>query len=207
MKNNRFNLLNKKFDDLEVVGFEGIIKGHRHWKCLCSCGNFITLRGASLVHGNTKSCGCLHKKVVGDTFRTHGKAKSKEYRSWQHLKERCLNPKDPAYFNYGGRGITVCDEWKDSFEKFYEDMGECPKNYSIERIDNEKGYYKENCKWASREEQSLNRRNTVIVTFNNETKPLLLFCKELNLKYFTVIKKLKRGLSVEDAFKVKTKIN
>lgn len=92
-------------------------------------------------------------------IKTHGMTNTSEYRSWHHMKGRCLNPKDYDYKNYGGRGIDICQDWVDSFESFYKDMGPKPsRNHSLERIDNSKGYNKENCKWATRKEQNNNQR-------------------------------------------------
>lgn len=112
--------------------------------------------------------------------------KIKGYRSWQHMKARCYDANDNYYHNYGGRGIIVCDEWKNNFITFINDMGVRPDNHSIERIDVNGNYCKENCKWATRKEQSLNKTNTFIVTYKNETKSLFEFCEELNLNYFTI---------------------
>lgn len=132
---------------------------------------------------------------------THGQSNTKEYYAWQKLKERCLNTKAKNYKDYGGRGITVCDRWKDSFENFIEDMGLSPsKKHSIDRKNNELGYYKENCRWADSTTQNRNTRTNFYVTFNGKTKLLIEFCEELNISYNMVYKRIKeRNWTVEEA--------
>lgn len=146
-----------KFGRLEVLENTGIIKSHTCFKCKCKCGNIKNIRADRLKSGNTKSCGCLWKEAIIKANSTHGMYKSLEYASWLHMLNRCGNPKNDGYDGYGGRGITVCKRWL-KFENFFEDMGIRKKGLSIERIDNNKGYYKENCKWATTLEQSRNKR-------------------------------------------------
>lgn len=141
------------------------------WECICQCGRKTIATGVILRRGDTKSCGCLkwsaqkygndNKPVwnKGDSNRIkHGMSSTSEYKAWANMNDRCKNKDHSAYKNYGGRGITACDEWED-FMQFYEDMGKKPgPKYTLERIDNEKGYEKSNCKWATWKEQSLNKR-------------------------------------------------
>lgn len=123
--------------------------------CVCDCGNKITADSQNVLRGLTKSCGCLKKTAR----RTHGKYKTREYKLWHNMRSRCINSKTPMYQYYGGRGIAICQEWVDSFEKFYEDIGPRPSpQHSLDRIDNEKGYFKENVRWVTRTEQMRNTR-------------------------------------------------
>src|SRR6185436_3246064 len=148
-------------------------KGLLAWKCLCDCGTEINVLTARLRNGMTRSCGCLARE---GNHLTHGDARrgkvSREWRTWAGIKNRCFNPKNPAYPNYGGRGIIVCKRWKDSFEEFLKDMGRCPPKLTIERIDNDGNYEPGNCKWATRFEQGKNKRNNHKITYQGQTKIL-----------------------------------
>lgn len=144
-------------------------KGHAVWLCECDCGAIKEVLAQRLVTGKTKSCGCLHKELK----EKHGMSESSEYTSWVKMKQRCYNTRYLYYEDYGGRGIKVCDRWKDSFENFYEDMGDkLDKNYSIERLDVNKDYSPDNCVWADNYVQNRNKRrrkdNTTKYTGVNE---------------------------------------
>lgn len=133
-------------------------KGALKVEAKCSCGKVKEYYSSNITKGDTRSCGCLHKEATGKINRSHGKSKTREYIIWKGIKARCLNKKNPVYPRYGGRGIEVCSEWSSSFESFLADMGKAPNPRStIDRIDNDQGYYKENCRWASYKTQ---RRNT-----------------------------------------------
>jgi hypothetical protein len=129
------------------------------WRCVCRCGRRTTVRGHRLVDGHTKSCGCLAKEVASKTHREHGLSHSRTYSSWAMMIQRCTNPRLNRYHRYGGRGISVCTEWMD-FTVFLRDMGERPPGCSLDRIDNNLGYTKANCRWSTPREQAMNRSNT-----------------------------------------------
>ena len=130
----------------------------RIWVCICDCGKQARVLASSLNSGNTSSCGCRRDKSASESLKTHGMSKTPEYYVYRAMLQRCGNKRNPRYKDYGGRGIAVCDRWLDGFEAFLEDMGNRPAGMSIERVNNDLGYFKENCKWATMKEQSLNKR-------------------------------------------------
>lgn len=132
---------------------------HARWVCKCDCGLEINTLGQTLRSGESSSCGCLRSELIASRQRKHGLRSSREYRAWGNMIQRVTNPKHDSFHNYGGRGIKICEDWRD-FKKFYSDMGVCPDGYTIERIDNDGDYVKSNCIWASRTTQSRNTRRT-----------------------------------------------
>jgi hypothetical protein len=132
-----------------------------YYECRCDCGNILFVTIYALRSGNTRSCGCLQVDITRGRSITHGfsfrRSGKRVYRIWCCMITRCTNPKATRYENYGGRGITVCERWL-KFENFLEDMGEPPEYHSIDRLDNDAGYSKENCAWRTASQQSLNRR-------------------------------------------------
>jgi hypothetical protein len=158
---NKLNLVGQSFGRLKVVE-AGAPDGRRtRWRCTCECGNEALIRTEKLRSGATKSCGCL--KLSQTPNRKHGFCDSgviaKEYWSWHNAKRRCHDPKNEKYHRYGGRGILMCDEWRDNFAAFIAHMGRCPPGHTLDRIENDKGYEPGNCRWATPSQQALNRDN------------------------------------------------
>ena len=191
------DLMGKKFRRLTVIRLgEKLNNGEHFWLCQCKCGNLIKVRGGHLRNGHTKSCGCLRKEQL----KTHGMSQKLEYKSWAKLKGRCLNKNIPNYKDYGGRGITICEEWKNSFETFYKDMGNRPKGTSIDRIDNNENYCKENCRWSLPKVQARNKRNNIMITYKGNTLCSTDWASKLRLKRQTLEGRLRKNWSVERAF-------
>jgi len=141
----------QKFGKLVAIRFSHMRSNGAHWHCECECGGASIVRSALLANGTTKSCGCISKP--------HGMSYTAEHKAWSGMKERCLNPNNGAYKDYGGRGIKVCDEWLNDFIQFYKDMGPKPeRDYSIDREDVDGDYCPNNCRWATPEMQARNRR-------------------------------------------------
>ena len=183
------------FGRLIVTSRAPNIKGRTFWSCLCECGEVTSVRGEHLKNGATTSCGCYSI----ESHRKHDMSATTEYKCWQAMKARCLTKTTKQYKDYGGRGITVCSEWIGSFEAFYTDMGECAKGLTIDRIDNNKGYSPNNCRWATRHDQSRNKRNSKLYTINGITKCLKDWCAEYGKSYSTIRHRLARGISLIDA--------
>jgi hypothetical protein len=159
--------------------------------CVCDCGNTITVVGPSLRTGATKSCGCFHIEQVSK----HGGMNSAEYSSWAAMKQRCLNPNSDAYRRYGGRGITICERWKDSFENFLTDMGPKPTpQHTLDRHpDNDGNYEPSNCRWATRFEQSQTRGNAYQIEHDGRIWTTRELANQLGVELELFRGRVKRG--------------
>ncbi|MFJ1122234.1 hypothetical protein [Bacillus thuringiensis] len=192
----RLDLTGKKFnllEGIEVVGKSN--RGAMLWKFKCDCGNEVVLEGRKVKGGETKSCGCLVKEHTKNLNYTHGFGNTRLHKCYSSMISRCYHEKDKSYKDYGGRGIGVCDEWRESFLNFRE--WALKSGYSdsltIDRIDVNKWYAPENCKWSTKLEQANNKRSSINVTYKNETKTLKQWCKELNLNYSTIYTRIFTG--------------
>jgi hypothetical protein len=177
------NLIGQKFNRLLVVGkAEKYIASsgqkQNQWLCKCNCGKEVVVTTAHLKSGHTKSCGCYAKEVSiqNGLKKKHGLIKIRIYRIWSAIKTRCFNPKDEHFKDYGNRGITVCEEWQNSFQAFYDYVSQLPhfneKGYSLDRINNDGNYEPNNVRWATATQQNYNQRRTVRVAFNGEIHTL-----------------------------------
>lgn len=191
------NLVGQEFGYWKVLEkVETSKHGHRMYLCQCVCGKQKTLRGSMLLQGTSISCRCQTSKLKNIT---HDMSCTRTYSTWLSMRERCNNTKKENYARYGAAGIKVCDDWNNSFEAFFADMGERPKGMTIDRIDNSKGYYKENCRWATPKEQTLNRYPTVWLEYNGETLCLSDMAKKHGLTTTMIRKRLESGMTVEQA--------
>ena len=196
------NLLGQKFGRLVVVEKTAIrgSSGAVFWKCLCDCGNTKNVSSSCLKTSQTKSCGCYFIDVArkkGQAKKIHGMTNTRLYRIWSNMKNRCYSETNKKYKNYGGRGIIVCDEWKNSFEQFYKDMGIPDENLTLDRIDVNGNYEPANCKWSTQKEQQNNRRNNLIIEYQSKKYTLQQICDLLGKNSDIVQQRLKRGDSVE----------
>ncbi len=178
--------------------------GYVKWLCRCECGKETIVRGGNLKNGHTKSCGCLKKELVIQRNYKHGHSLdggSKTYKTWESMIQRCTNLKNKAYKNYGGRGIKVCKSWL-KFEGFFQDMGERLPNMSLDRVDNNRNYCKENCRWATWKEQNRNRRDNRLITINGITKCIIKWCEIRKLPYARVWWRINHGWTPEEALEI-----
>lgn len=178
-----------------------------YWICKCDCGTVKAVNSQSLRKGESLSCGCYHYEELANKVRTHGKSKTRLYNIWASMRERCYCPSLPAFKYYGGKGITVCDEWQDFavFEKWALENGydATAKTHkcTIDRIDNTKGYSPTNCRWVDSYTQANNISSNRPITYNGKTKNLSEWCRELNLNYHLIYDRLFcYGWDVDRAF-------
>lgn len=207
MRTTRDDLSGQRFGHLTAVRFLGLRhvrpneqSRRRTWECKCDCGNLVERSATDLIYleGSSQSCGC----GVGN--RVHSMTDSPEYQAWKSAKQRCENRNNPQYKNYGERGITMCDEWSESFHAFMSHMGTRPKpDLTLERIDNSRGYEPGNVRWATWVDQANNRRprrNANGVSFDGRSQSLKAWCAELGINYEAARGRRRRGWPIERIF-------
>ncbi len=178
----------------------GVIR--RRFLCRCDCGRQSVVQLPNLRTGHTTSCGCV-QKAAGRGNAKHRLTGTRIYRIWTGMIQRCCNPRVKRYDCYGGRGITVCQRWRDSFEAFLEDMGEPPtEKHSIDRVDNDGNYEKSNCRWATNKVQSRNSRHNVMLTINRETMCVSAWADRMQIKPKMIYDRLATGWQAPDAVMV-----
>lgn len=203
------DMTGKRFGRLTVIEPAFVdARGEWHWACKCDCGNLKTVAGNKLRSGNTRSCGCLQTEERGKGKITHHKTDTKLYIIWLNMKARCGNPKNTMYYRYGGRGITVCQEWIHDFAEFmkWAESAGYQEGLSIERIDVEKGYSPENCRWIQKKDQWLNRSDSHRLTAFGKTQTMKEWSEETGIKLDTIERRVNAyGWSPEKAVSVKPK--
>ena len=189
---------------LVVLGPANIKKRtENYWLCKCDCGNECVVSGSQLKKDGTKSCGCYQKETYGKHAITHGMTKTKLYKRWNSMKQRCQNPNEARYADYGGRGISVCEEWEDfeGFKKWAMENG-YEEHLSIDRIDNDGDYCPENCRWVPMSVQAWNKRTTTRITYNGETHSLNGWSKKTGLPPSTIRARIDKRWDIKDALTV-----
>lgn len=188
-----------KIGRLTLIKYAGRGRGVRSYVvCECECGSVVEKLYSNLRYGTVKSCGCYKKEINRTKGVIHGASRrgktDKEYKVWSSMKQRCINPNNEYYKDYGDRGIGVCDRWDNSYGNFIDDIGKCPRGKSLDRIDNNKGYNPDNCRWASLKQQNFNKRNTIVL----KGKTLDEWSKITGIKRGTLDTRYRKGWSFED---------
>lgn len=200
------NLNGQRFGKLLVIG-DSVKQGRRKfYPCLCDCGRETLVRDDALTSGGTKSCGCSRSYHQGKTSDNRYERRGRLYHVWYGMKRRCENPKDTSYHRYGGRGITVCEEWSNSYEAFVDwamesgyDPNSKHKECTLDRIDNNGNYEPSNCRWANMTVQSNNRRSSVLITYQGETLTVAEWAKKVGLNHGALLNRINQGWDIEVA--------
>lgn len=197
----RINLTGRRFGRLVVTGLADSRNGKAYWHCECDCGGSSIPAATNLLRGLTQSCGCGEQQArCKNLRRTHGGSHTTEYSIWSQMKRRCADSTSKSYVYYGGRGIRVCDAWRDSFETFLADVGPRPSPcHSIDRINNNGNYEPGNVRWATRKEQARNSRHNHLLTFEGRTQPMSAWVEERALTFAALKKRIKRGYTIDRA--------
>lgn len=187
----------QRYGQLVAIEFVERKNSGSYWRFRCDCGQMTVSKAAMVRRGQAKSCGCLHAKVLHlagiKSKSRRGMGGSPEYGAWRSMIDRCTNPDNDKFKNYGGRGIEVCERWKE-FDNFLSDMEPRPSpQHSLDRTNNDGNYEPDNCRWATKKEQSNNRRNTIVVSRNGQQEPLGEAATNLGVNYYTLWSRLQRG--------------
>lgn len=196
----RLNLINKKFGRLTVVDLAYIKNQSTFWSCLCDCGKVVIKKASYLTTGDTRSCGCLKSEELSKRNSKHNLYKHPIYNVWKNMKNRCYRINNKQYSNYGGRGITVCEEWKKDFLSFFTWANEngYKNNLTIDRIDVDGNYCPENCRFIPLSEQQKNKRNTIIIEYMNMKYTISEFSQLTSKSYDSIYRKIQKGMSPEE---------
>jgi hypothetical protein len=196
----RIELTGQRFGRLEVKSYDGLRNAKAYWRCVCECGAEVFVRGELLRNGNTASCGCYRAEFVSESKRKHGMVGTPEYNAYSSMLGRCFNKNNHKFPHYGGRGIKVCDRWRKSFVNFYADMGSRPDGCSLDRIDVNRHYEPNNCRWATITQQAQNTTSNINITYQGRKKCLTQWAREYEVPMGTAYKRFHRGLPFEQVF-------
>lgn len=196
------DLTGKRFGRLTVVGRAENRGDEITWDCVCDCGNHTTIRGVHLRSGHTQSCGCFHHERQVTSHTKHNASRHPLYRVWRGIKDRVHIPSNKKYHNYGGRGITVCEEWDNDFSSFYKWAlsNGYKKGLEIDRIDVNGNYEPSNCRWVKHIVNSNNRRNNIRIEHDGETHTIAEWSRITGIKYSTLYMRVARNNSEEEIF-------
>jgi hypothetical protein len=187
MRVNKLTLLKK----VSIAGRRGVF-----WMCVCDCGSITTKYGGYIRNRSAVSCGC----AMAASKRKHGMSKSPEYKAWDNARSRCYRQKDPKYPLYGGRGISMCEEWRNSFEAFYADMGPRPTSkHSLDRVDGNGHYEPKNCRWATIEEQNNNRSSNRHITVSGVSMTVAQASQKYRIPHHKILARVNCGMSGDEA--------
>lgn len=194
----KINLCGQRFGRLTVLEYAGSSKNrHSRFLCRCECGNEKIIVGDSLIRGKTLSCGCLHRENISKMMTVHGATRDNPrlYSAWINMKDRCNNPANKYYADYGGRGITVCGEWENNVVSFVEWalLNGYDEKLTLDRVDNNGNYCPENCKWSTPKEQSRNTRRNLNITIKGETRIAAEWAKILGINAATLAARYHKG--------------
>jgi hypothetical protein len=203
------DLSGQKFGRLTALGPVERRKRHVMWLCECQCGETTIVSTTSLRAAATRSCGCLRQETSAEALTKHGMKNSPLYRIWCNIVSRCTLPTNHSYARYGGRGITICDEWRHDFQAFYDHVTQLPccgeKGYSLDRILNDGPYAPGNVQWATTVAQARNKRNNRLLTYNGKTLCVAAWAEEIGINLKTLENRIRTGWSVERALTVPVK--
>ena len=193
------NLAGSKFGRWTILGFHSIKHASARMLCRCECGKEKIIYLKSMKSGDSTNCGCQRNIVHGNAKRGSS-GKTKEYTTWCNMLRRCFDENNEAFYNYGERGIMVCDRWADSFASFLEDMGKSPsRQHTIDRIDNDGNYEPGNCRWATRKEQNRNSRNCLIIEHEGKAMTLVEWSELVGISTYVISWRIKSGWTTKEA--------
>lgn len=196
------DLTGQRFGRLVVLKFDHVdSRGQAYWICKCDCGNARVVRAGHLRNGATQSCGCMKREKTSISNSTHHMSDTRLYDIWQGIKARTERPTNPAYRNYGGRGIKLCEEWHDPYAFMeWANLNGYSEGLTIDRIDVNGNYEPSNCRWITRSEQCCNKRNTIRITLDGQTRTLVEWCNITGCSYMKAYKRYRKGKSPIEIF-------